>query len=129
VEEDVSLPNVVRRFKTGTYAVARATTPDTYSNGIRIHGVTEVIPVDGSVQPMSETDMKDAPEGFNVEDLRVMYSTSAMYVIREAPGNPDASLPADSIQLEGKTWRVVKVAHYKILSNHWRSYLTWKPIP
>lgn len=103
----MSLNAAIDDHATGTYTVTRriggAWTPD----GEWVAGAPSTFDVVASVQPAGE-DLKDLPEGLNLDDARMVYTATELIPLR-------AGVEPDHIAILGKDYRVDKVQRW----DHW----------
>ncbi len=104
----MSLAGVVGIFSTGTYTITRTAT-DSYASGVRTAGATTTLTADMSIQPLSGRDLKILPEGRRPEDIRKIWTRTALLL------EPNA----DKITIGSETFEVFKVDYFGILSDHY----------
>ena len=101
----------VRRYGAGTPGADGHWGPPT---------VVSTFTIAASVQPLTETDAKDLPEGMRVDDVRWVYTDSEIRTVQTQNGQ---DLP-DELEFDGSKWRVYRVAQYTVLSGHYRAQVT-----
>lgn len=104
---------VISRFQTGTYTVTRTTAAAPVA-GRYVAGSSSTISVDASIQPVSGRDLKILPEARHGEDVRVVYTLTALKTV--SPG-----YDADSIAIGGEAYEVFKVEAWP---NHYRVFVS-----
>lgn len=87
------------RFRTGDYAVTRRGTPGMVDGEAQAPATSALTTGDASLQPASGETLKLAPEGAHTEDLRDLWTTTAL---RSRP------VP-DVVTIDGEAWVVFSV--------------------
>lgn len=116
----MSLPSIVTRYKTGTYAVSRDNI--TVVDGLAVIGVPTTFNIDASVQPVNNKALMDMPEGHSIDD------TLLVFTLTELRLGTSTTAP-DVITISGAKYRVIKATYYSILSNHWRCFVEKTDVP
>jgi hypothetical protein len=100
----------IAAFSTGTYSVTRRAA-GSLSLGSYVPGATTTFSIDASIQPVSGRDVKAAPEGRRVEELRVVYTLTELLAMQ-----PGAHGIGDVVTYKGETWEVIKSEQWPDLS-------------
>jgi hypothetical protein len=114
----MGLPNLARlvdRFATGTYTVTRASTANTYVDGLVVASATTTLQVVGSVQPIPGKELERLPEGLRDAEVKVIWTKD------ELRCGPD-TVP-DRLSVESATWQVEKVEKWDTLGRYWRAVI------
>lgn len=92
----MALVDTIATFKTGTYTVTRTALATYDSKGRAVAGGTSTFPIDACAVPPSDAAqiLQLRAEGYNVEDVRILYTTT-----RLVPASP-ANAP-DSVVIDG----------------------------
>jgi hypothetical protein len=107
-------------FDTGTYVITRTTKKGVQdANGHYASAAPITLPVTGSLQPLSERALRDLKEGVRADDVRWFFTDTPMFTVDQGHEVQDF---LDAIDDNGITerYRVMKVAHYTVLSGHFR---------
>jgi hypothetical protein len=113
----VSLQGVIAFFNTGTYVVTREGEGD-YVLGRWESGAQTTFSIQASVQPMSGNELKDLPEGVRTEETRILWTLTQLRGPEKEPA--DSGAGADLVDIDNKRYRVWKVEHHTLLSDHYR---------
>lgn len=103
------------RFPTGTYTVTR-TAQGSRTEGHYASGASSTFPIVADVQPVAGRELKDLPEGMRAEETLVVYTTSELRAL-------SAANEADTIAIDGESYRVMKVQHFRVLANRYRAWV------
>lgn len=110
----MSLLDVIGRFRTATsYTVTRAGA-GTYTAGRYVAASPSTFTITASVQPVTGRELLALPEGQRAEDLRVLYTATALRT-------RDANGAADSIAIGGENYTVIRVETWSgVTAGHYR---------
>lgn len=113
----MALVDVIASFATpGPYTVTR-TTASTYLNGRLVAGTTSQFTITASVQPVSGRDLKALPEARHGEEVRVVYTTTALNTLIPTHA-------ADVVTLDSEPWEVFRVERWQAFGNtHYRAFV------
>lgn len=111
--------SVISDFETGTYTVTRQGEGD-YVKGRWVAGAETTLDCPGSLQPMSGVSTEDLPEGVSTSDTRTLFTAVELKGPRKGVANGEG---ADRILIGTEMFRVWKVEHFGILSDHYRVQL------
>lgn len=100
-------------FPTGTYTVTR-TARGAIANGRYTPGATSTLPIVADVQDVTGDQLRDLPEGVRSEDARMLFTTTKLIAKSEAED-------ADVIEIDGDTWRVVRVYTARVFASRYRA--------
>ena len=109
----MSLSSVI--FPTGSYTVTR-TAAGSYALGRYTSGGTSTFLITAGVQPVTGRVLRDLPEGRRAEETLVLYTTTQLIAL-------DPADESDTIAIDGESWRVFKVEHFRILANRYRAWV------
>lgn len=109
---------VIADFNTGTYTVTRQAEGE-WVLGRWEAGDGTPLSIDASVQPMTGELAEELPEGIDISDTRVIYTGSQLFPPKD-PESADGA-GADRIDIDGQVFRIYKVEHFKVISNHYRA--------
>jgi len=99
-------PQVITRTAAGAYVL-----------GVWVDGAVSTLNIQASVQPMTEEDMKTAPEGRRLSDMVKMYTDSDLFTIADAGSNQQP----DKLTWRGREYEIISkgvrqmgvISHYK----------------
>lgn len=97
---------VLDSLSSGTFTVTRRGA-GTVSGGIVTPGSASTFSIAAVIQPAGPEHMERMPEGTRIDDTKVIYTRTPLYVSNEATGGV-----ADRISIDGKTYEVESVRDY-----------------
>jgi len=116
----MAVSDVIASLTTGSYSVSRPGST-TYVDGIKQPDSPIVFSIDAVVQPVMmrgrDLGLQALAEGQNEENLRQVYTTTAMQV-------------RDDITIDSETWRVIRVETYTLRTDtHYECIVARQAIP
>ena len=103
----MDIASLIDSFATGTYTVTR-TRRATLSRGRAQQGTQSSFLIIGSVHPAVGNDLKKLPEGRRVNETRVLYTTTELFI-----GGMGSNNEADSVSIDGQDWQVYHVETWR----------------
>ena len=95
---------LIRKFSTGTYAVAR-TIVGTYTSGVLNNGATITVNVIASVQPTSSKMLQILPEGLQSGKHYTIYTREELF-------SRERGQACDAITIEGEKYEVIQADRF-----------------
>lgn len=112
----MSIASVI--FPTGEYTVTRTEVGAYDENGQYEPGDTSTLTIIADIQPVTGEELQNLREGQRANDVRVVYTNSALVALDEVNG-----IVGDLIEHDGEMWRVFRVQKFRVLANRWRAYM------
>lgn len=121
----MALNEAINDHATGSYTIKREK-GESWVNSKRVPGsITSIAGVTMSVQPANGEELTDLPEGQTLDDVRVIYSATALYARKPAAIAPDMGMDyaPDIVVIDGEDYRVWKSEKWDHWGEtHWRAY-------
>lgn len=109
-------------FSTGPYTVIRAGVGTWNAQGKYVRPSPTTFPLDAAEYPSSGLSGKDETYGEETSETRTLFTDTALFPATDSPavgGQPGVGREADLVIIDGHTWRVTSVKHYKAESGHY----------
>lgn len=110
-------------FNTGPYTVIRAGVGSWNSAGKYVRGTTTTFQLtDAAEYPSSGLSSSQQPSGEETSETRTIFTDTQLFPATDSAvvgGQPGIGREADLIVIDGHTWRVTSVKHYKAESGHY----------
>lgn len=89
-------------------------------NGRAVRPSPTVLLMDADIQPVTGRLLRSVPEGVDTEDVRVVFTDFELLVGTKPDGLNKGREP-DQVMIDGEPWRVIRVAHYNVISGHYQA--------
>lgn len=109
-------------FSTGPYTVVRAGLGTWNASGKHVRAASTTFQIDAAEYPSSGLSGSQQPSGEETSETRTLFTDTALFPATDSAsvsGQPGVGREADLILIDGHTWRVTSVKHYKALSGHY----------
>jgi len=113
--------DVITAFGTGTYTVQRYAL-GTSSSGHYTRATPTTLTISASVQPVTGRALRDLREGQVAGDVKIVYTGTELRTVGPAG-------EADVIVIDGDHYRVTKVEHFSVISDHYRATVERLEVP
>ena len=118
----MSLPSVIRFFKTGEYTIKR-TVAGSVTLGRYTEGVTTTFKINASIQPVTGRMLENLQEYQASMTDKVIYTEFAELKTRSSVQEPDVIVITNQAGVE-EDWEIYMVEHFNVISSHWRALAT-----
>jgi hypothetical protein len=119
----VSRLGAITRFASGTYTVSRYAAP-AWVAGVATKATPSTLSIVASVQPVSGREIAALPEGRRANEVRVVYTSTALRTEGVSGGS------ADTISIDGEVWEVFKLETWSAWSEtHYRAFISRVAVP
>lgn len=106
-------------YQTGTYQVHRPG-ETVLVNGRAVRPSPTVLSMDADIQPITGRLLRNVPEGVDTEDVRIVFTDFELLVGTKPDGLNKGREP-DLVMIDGEPWRVIRTAHYNVISGHYQA--------